>query len=37
MFTLNAIESHHHQEGEMGHEAMEALGETIHPHPATAH
>jgi F-type H+-transporting ATPase subunit a len=37
MFTLNAIESHHHQEGEMGHEAMEALGEAIHPQTAAAH
>ena len=37
MFTISAVESHHHEEGEMGHEGAEALGDTRHPHPAAAH
>ena len=36
MFTIAAIESHHHEEGEAAHEAMQALGDTS-PHPAAAH
>jgi F-type H+-transporting ATPase subunit a len=36
MFTIAAIESHHHEEGEAGHEAMEALHDAA-PHPAAAH
>ena len=30
MFTLIAVESHHQEEGAMGHEAMDALGDTTH-------
>ena len=30
MFTLIAIESHHHEEGEMGEEAMEAVHDSTH-------
>ncbi len=30
MFTLIAIESHHHEEGEMGEEAMEAIHDSTH-------
>jgi len=30
MFTLIAIESHHHEEGEMGHEGMEAIHDATH-------
>jgi F-type H+-transporting ATPase subunit a len=37
MFTLAAIESHHHEEGELGHEGIEALGDVTHPHTAPAH
>jgi F-type H+-transporting ATPase subunit a len=36
MFTLAAIESHQHEEGEAGHEAVEALGDAVH-RPAAAH
>lgn len=36
MFTIAAIESHHHEEGEVSHEAMQALGDATH-HPAAAH
>lgn len=36
MFLIAAVESHH-EEGEMGHEASEALGDAVHPHPAAAH
>lgn len=37
MFTLAAIESHHHEEGEVGHEVAEAFsGEGRHPSPAAA-
>jgi F-type H+-transporting ATPase subunit a len=35
MFILAAVESHHHEEGEMGEEAMEALGDATHPEAAT--
>jgi F-type H+-transporting ATPase subunit a len=37
MFTIAAIESHHHEEGEMGHEGMEAVHDATHPLPAAAH
>ena len=37
MFTIAAIESHHHEEGEMGHEGMEAVHDAAHPQPAAAH
>jgi len=37
MFTISAIESHHHEEAELGHEGAEALGDAVHPHPAAAH
>jgi F-type H+-transporting ATPase subunit a len=37
MFTIAAIESHHHEEGEAGHEAAQALGDAAHPRPAAAH
>ena len=39
MFTLGAIESHHHEEGEMGHEAMQAVHDSTHleTRPAAAH
>lgn len=37
MFTIAAIESHHHEEGELGHEGAQALGDASHPHPAAAH
>lgn len=38
MFTLIAIESHHHEEGEMAEEAIEAIHDTTHmqPHEAAA-
>jgi F-type H+-transporting ATPase subunit a len=34
MFVVAAIESHHHEEGEMGHEGANAMGDATHPHPA---
>ena len=37
MFTIAAIESHHHEEGELGHEGMEAMHDATHPLPAAAH
>ncbi len=37
MFTIAAIESHHHEEGELGHEGMEAVHDATHPLPAAAH
>jgi F-type H+-transporting ATPase subunit a len=37
MFVIAAIESHHHEEGEMGHEAADALGDVAHPPLAAAH
>jgi len=37
MFTIAAVESHHHEEGELGHEGMEAVHDATHPHPAAAH
>jgi F-type H+-transporting ATPase subunit a len=37
MFTISAIESHHHEEAELGHEGAEALHDAAHPHPAAAH
>ena len=38
MFVIAAIESHHHEEGEMGHEAMEAVHDASHlPAPSAAH
>jgi F-type H+-transporting ATPase subunit a len=36
MFTLIAIESHHDEEGELGHEAMEAVHESTHREPQAA-
>jgi F-type H+-transporting ATPase subunit a len=36
MFTLIAVESHHPDEGEMGHEAMDALDDTTHLHARAA-
>jgi F-type H+-transporting ATPase subunit a len=36
MFILAAVESHHHEEGHAGGEAMEALEEAAHPAPASA-
>jgi F-type H+-transporting ATPase subunit a len=36
MFTLIAIESHHQEEGEMGHEGMEAIHDATRQ-PAVAH
>ena len=37
MFTIAAVESHHHEEGELGHEGMEAVHDATHPLPAAAH
>jgi hypothetical protein len=39
MFTLIAVETHRHEEGELGHEVMEAVHEETHPgaRPAPAH
>jgi F-type H+-transporting ATPase subunit a len=37
MFTISAVESHHHEEGELGHEGMEAVHDAAHPLPAAAH
>jgi F-type H+-transporting ATPase subunit a len=37
MFTIAAIESHDHEEGELGHEGMEAVHDAAHPLPAAAH
>lgn len=37
MFTLAAIESHHQEEGEMGHEDANALGDAVRGRPAPAH
>ena len=37
MFTIAAIESHHHEEGELGEEGMSAVHEAAHPQPAAAH
>jgi F-type H+-transporting ATPase subunit a len=37
MFTIAAIESHHHEEGELGHEGMGAVHDATHPLPAAAH
>lgn len=37
MFTISAIESHHHEEGELGHEGVGAIADATHPHPAAAH
>ncbi len=39
MFTLIAIESHRHEEGEMGHEGMDAVHDATHleVQPAAAH
>lgn len=38
MFTIAAIESHHHEEGEMGHEAIDAVHDAgHHPAPSAAH
>jgi len=36
MFTLIAIESHHDEEGELGHEAMEAVHDSTHREPQAA-
>jgi F-type H+-transporting ATPase subunit a len=37
MFTISAVESHHHEEGELGHEGIEAVHDATHPLPAAAH
>ena len=38
MFVIAAVESHHHEEGEMGHEAMDAVHDAgHHPVPSAAH
>ncbi|HEY8168482.1 MAG TPA: FoF1 ATP synthase subunit a [Candidatus Limnocylindrales bacterium] len=39
IFTVLAIESHHHEEGEIGEETVEAIHEGMHgePQPAAAH
>jgi F-type H+-transporting ATPase subunit a len=38
MFVIAAVESHHHEEGEMGHEAVHAVADaTHHPAPSGAH
>lgn len=38
MFLIAAVESHHHEEGEDGHNAMEAMHDAVHPaRPAGAH
>lgn len=38
MFVIAAVESHHHEEGEMGHEAMDAVHDAgHHPTPSAAH
>ena len=37
MFIVLAIESHHHEEGEMGHEAIDALEGPHGAVPAPAH
>lgn len=37
MFTIAAIESHHHEEGELGEEGMSAVHEAAHPQAAAAH
>ena len=37
MFTIAAVESHHHEEGELGEEGMSAVHEAAHPQPAAAH
>jgi F-type H+-transporting ATPase subunit a len=36
MFTLAAIESHQPDEGHLGEEAVEAVEDAVHPHPAGA-
>lgn len=37
MFLIAAVESHDHEEGELGHEGMEAVHDATHPLPAAAH
>ncbi len=37
MFTIAAVESHHHEEGELGEEGMSAVHEATHPQSAAAH
>jgi F-type H+-transporting ATPase subunit a len=37
MFTIAAVESHHHEEGELGQEGMSAMHEATHPQTAAAH
>ena len=37
MFTIAAVESHHHEEGELGAEGMSAVHEAAHPQTAAAH
>ncbi len=37
MFTIAAVESHHHEEGELGEEGMSAVHDAAHPQPAAAH
>jgi len=37
MFTIAAVESHHHEEGELGEEGMSAMHDAAHPQPAAAH
>jgi len=37
MFTIAAVESHQHEEGELGEEGMAAMHEATHPQQAAAH
>ncbi len=37
MFTIAAVESHHHEEGELGEEGMSVVHDATHPQPAAAH
>jgi len=37
MFLISAVESHEHEEGELGHEGMEAVHDATHPLPVAAH
>jgi len=37
MFTIAAVESHHHEEGELGAEGMSVVHDATHPQSAAAH
>ncbi len=37
MFTIAAVESHHHEEGELGEEGMSVVHDATHPQTAAAH